>query len=66
MARSSHLTVDVPFSGVGGNGTVKTTLAYEANYTYEFPAGVGTWSVDDLNLGDNAPGGGYAFDFAPC
>jgi len=63
---SSHITVEVPFSWNGTTATAKSTLEYVANYSYEFPGGAGTWSIDDLNLGTNAPGGGYAFTFTPC
>ena len=63
---SSRITVEVPFVWDRTTVTARATLEYLANYSYEFPAGAGTWSVDDLNLGTNAPGGGYAFTFTSC
>jgi hypothetical protein len=65
-ARSSLLRVDVPFVVNGANTTISVPLTIEAEYVYEFPGNAGTWSIDDLNVGDGAPGGGYAFSFAPC
>jgi len=63
---SSRTTVEVPFTQDGRTAMAKATLEYAANYSYEFPGGAGTWSIDDLNTGNNAPGGGYAFTFTPC
>jgi hypothetical protein len=63
---SSHITVEVPFTWDGTASKAKATLEYVANYSYQFPGGAGTWLVDDLNVGTNDPGGGYAFSFTPC
>jgi hypothetical protein len=38
----------------------------ETNFHYLFPANYGTWQVDDLNLGQDPPGGGLAFAYTPC
>ncbi len=64
--RASRFTVEIPFGWDGSNYTVSATVDAALNYTYTFPANFGTWSVDDLNVGAHAPGGGWAFSFTPC
>ncbi|MGA7861562.1 MAG: hypothetical protein WCB19_06860 [Thermoplasmata archaeon] len=39
---------------------------YTANFTYFFPADFGTWEVDNLTLGSDAPGGGLSFAYSAC
>jgi hypothetical protein len=72
---ASNLAFQVPFSTPHGelrfNETVYTAFgfpsgSYSANFTYAFAADFGTWKIDNLSLGPNAPGGGLAFSFAPC
>ncbi len=65
-AKATRIAVEVPFTVDGANETAAVTLAGAFNYSYSFPAGHGLWSIDDLNVGAHAPGGGYAFSFAPC
>lgn len=65
-ARASHLSVDVPFTVDGTSHTASGTLTAAFNWTYSFPGHFGTWSIDDLNVGSHAPGGGWAFSFTPC
>ncbi len=64
--RASRITVGIPFSLDGSSYTASATVDAALNYTYSFPANFGTWSVDDLNVGAHAPGGGWAFSFTPC
>ncbi len=65
-ARATSIAVEVPFIQDGSTRTASATIDATFNYTYTFPANFGTWSIDDLNTGANAPGGGWAFSFAPC
>ena len=63
---ASRETVQVPFPLDGSSHSASATLDGSFNYTYSFPGGFGTWSIDDLNVGSHAPGGGWAFSFTPC
>jgi hypothetical protein len=63
---ASRIAVGVPFTLDGSSYTASGTLEGAFNYTYSFPGHFGTWSIDDLNAGTNAPGGGWAFSFTPC
>jgi hypothetical protein len=65
-ARASRIAVEVPFSLDGSSYTASGTIDGAFNWTYSFPGHFGTWSIDDLNAGTNARGGGLAFSFAPC
>ncbi len=65
-AQATEMRVDVPFPVLGGTAEVPVTLHGAYNYTYTFPGHFGTWNIDDLNSGNNAPGGGWAFRFVPC
>ncbi len=65
-ARAMSIAIDVPFIKDGSTLTASATIDATFNYTYTFPANFGTWSIDDLNTGADAPGGGWAFSFAPC
>ncbi len=65
-AKATEMVVDVPFPVLGGTATVSATLEGTYNYTYTLPGHFGTWNIDDLNAGSNAPGGGWAFQFVPC
>jgi hypothetical protein len=64
--RATFLSIEVPFTLNGSTYTASATIVGTFNYTYSFPANFGTWSIDDLNTGASAPGGGWAFSFAPC
>lgn len=63
---AAWMAVEIPFAVGGSNRTVPATIQGAFNYTYSLPGGFGVWSIDDLNLGANAPGGGYAFSYTPC
>lgn len=63
---SSLLSITVPFLWNGTAGTVATSVGLISDYTYDFPAGSGTWSVDAPAVGNGASGGGWAFQFQPC
>lgn len=65
-AFSDHLAVRIPFTLDGTGYTASATISGTYNYTYTFPGQTGTWSIDDLNTGAHAPGGGWAFSFTPC
>lgn len=64
--RASSLLVQVPFMLNGANHTASARIQADFNYTYSFPGNFGTWWIDDLDTGANAPGGGWAFSFEPC
>ncbi len=64
--RATSISIEVPFIKDGSTLTASATIDATFNYTYSFPANVGTWSIDDLNSGADAPGGGWAFSYAPC
>lgn len=64
--KARSMAIQVPFPILGGTATASATLDGAYNYTYTFPGHFGTWKIDDLNTGSDAPGGGLAFEFAPC
>jgi hypothetical protein len=41
-------------------------FGYGENFTYFFPANFGTWEIDNLTMGPDAPGSGLAFSYSPC
>ncbi len=65
-ARASRIAIEVPFTLDGQSYTASAAINAAFNYTYLFPGNFGTWSIDDLNTGTHAPGGGWAFSFTPC
>ncbi len=65
-SQASRMVIKVPFILGGPSETASATVDATLNYTYSFPANFGTWSIDDLNAGSHAPGGGWAFSFVPC
>lgn len=63
--RSSALQVKVPVTLGGQVVNVTASLPDSVSFTYSF--GIpGTWHFTDLSSGNQARGGGLAFDFAPC
>ncbi len=72
---STHLDFQIPFSTARGTILINSTMygigesyfsGFEWNFTYSFPANFGTWQIDNLTIGPNAPGSGLAFSFLPC
>lgn len=72
---TTHLNLQIPFLTHNGIMLVDTA-AYDVgpaslpgfgeNFTYFFPASFGTWAIDNLSMGPNAPGSGLAFSYSPC
>lgn len=73
--RSSNLDFQIPFRTANGTVLIDSTAygvgpasipGFVMNFTYSFPANFGTWQIDNLTLGPNAPGSGLAFSYLPC
>lgn len=61
---SGSFTVHLTLPSLGGT-PVPITIQSTESFVYHFPANAGTWQVDNLSA-PGGPGGGWAFDFAPC
>jgi hypothetical protein len=64
--QSSYLLVGVPFESASGVLTAQYQLPFAESFNYTFPANGGTWQIDDLAVGPEASGGGWAFSYSPC
>ena len=63
---TSFLTAGLPFTVGGRTVTAPYIFPFVQAFNYTFPADGGIWQVDDLAIGPNAPGGGWAFSYTPC
>lgn len=64
LVSSSYLTLGVGFTSAGRNLTAQLDLPITGSiYHYWFPSN-GTWQVENLSEGVNAPGGGWSFSYA--
>jgi|GEM_PF-1387160 hypothetical protein len=63
---SDHVDVGVPFTYQGSTHMVNATVPEQSTFHYIFPAGLGSWSIDNLSA-PGGPGGGWAFSYlGPC
>jgi hypothetical protein len=63
---ATHLALWATFGADGQRSTVPFDLPIvDSEFQYSFPAGAGTWQVDDLSA-PGGPGGGWAFSYSPC
>lgn len=72
---SPGIDFQIPFRTASGRVLVDSTAydvgltslpGFAMNFTYFFPAAFGTWQIDNLTMGPNAPGSGLAFSYSPC
>lgn len=72
---SPGLDFQIPFQTTSGRVLIDSTAygvgrssipGFEMNFTYFFPADFGTWQIDNLTIGPNAPGSGLAFSYLTC
>ncbi|MGA7847294.1 MAG: hypothetical protein WCB18_09450 [Thermoplasmata archaeon] len=63
---STSLVVEVPFVTQGHAILVTGSIPVELYLNYSFPNNSGSWLIDNLDLGANAPGTGIATDWSAC
>jgi len=63
---SNFLVIGIPFGVDNRTIIMPFTLPFTESFNYTFPADLGTWQIDNLAAGADAPGGGLAFSFVAC
>ncbi len=63
---SNSLAVEVPFVTQGYSILAIGSIPVDLYLNYTFQSNSGSWLIDNLNLGANAPGTGIATEWSPC